>query len=159
MEVSIMSKRGRPAVLDDIKKSEVLAILSTGCNRWTAAKYVNCSPKTIYNAAQRDPRFAKELARLERQSEIVHLGNLNVIAKKPAYWRASAWMLERLFPDRFGRQPEDLTPGQSIEPIMAALKNGMQKSLASEPRKSAAARLVKTDRRQSRKTPRRKRSR
>jgi hypothetical protein len=115
-----MSKRGRPTVLDETKKSEILAILSTGCNRQTAANYVDCAPKTIYNTALRDPKFAKKLSRMETSSEVVHLVNVNIAARNPSYWRASAWALERLLPKRYGqRKPDTVTPEQ-LEGMMKA---------------------------------------
>ncbi len=108
-----MSKRGRPALLDEQKKAEILAVLALGCNRRTAANYVNCHPKTIYNEALRDPNFAEQLSRREASAEIAHLGNINNAAKQSSYWRASAWCLERLYPDRYAaRAPDTVTPQQ-----------------------------------------------
>jgi hypothetical protein len=60
-----MSKRCRPVVLNAQKRNEILAILSSGCGRQTAARIVNCDPKIIDHTAKLNPGFAARLARAE----------------------------------------------------------------------------------------------
>ena len=57
-----MGQRGRPPVLDEAKKREILAILTVGCSRRTAARYVGCTASTIQNTAERDAHFARKAA-------------------------------------------------------------------------------------------------
>lgn len=101
-----MAKRVRRAasqvgeLLDEFQKREVLAILSVGGGRSTAAKYVRCAATTIRRAAERDAEFAKKLRRAEASLEVAHLKNIETAGQK--YWRASAWLLERMYPDRYG---------------------------------------------------------
>jgi hypothetical protein len=103
----------RPHTLDEIKKSRILALLKSGCARATAAAAVNCDPRTITRTAHRDPQFADQLALAERATEIIHLENLNRAGSEPKYWRASAWILERTRPERYGKSnPEVVTPSQ-----------------------------------------------
>jgi hypothetical protein len=117
----IMSRRGRRPVLDERKKAEILAVLSTGCDWETAAIYVHCHPKTIHNTAHRDPAFAEKLGRMRKKATISHLANINVAGKEPHYWRASAWFLEHLDPDNYGlRSPETVKPDQ-IKSLMEEL--------------------------------------
>jgi hypothetical protein len=111
-----MSKRGRPPVLNPEKRREILAIVAVGCSRRTAARYVNCSPSTIRNTADRDAEFAEKLGKAENSAEVMHLKNINTAAKEPRNWRASAWALERLRPESYGsRDPKTATPGQVAE--------------------------------------------
>jgi hypothetical protein len=108
-----MANRGRRCVLDEKKKSRILALLMAGCSRVTAANSVRCDPKTIFNTAKRDHEFAEKLALAENASELIHIENINKAGRDVKYWRASAWMLERLHPDRFGRSnPDAITPSQ-----------------------------------------------
>jgi hypothetical protein len=108
-----MTKIGRPQVLDAVKRESVLALLSVGCSRRTAAGFANCDPKTIYNTARRDADFAERLSRAENTSEFKLLSRIIKAGNDPKYWRAAAWSLERMFPDRFGvRTPETVTPMQ-----------------------------------------------
>ncbi|MCC6125806.1 MAG: hypothetical protein IT426_12640 [Pirellulales bacterium] len=111
-----MPKRGRPPVLDQEKRRDILTILTVGCSRRTAARYVDCAPSTIRNTAERDAEFTEKLAKAENSSEVMHLRNINAAAKDPRYWRASAWALERLRPEFYGsRNPEIVTPDRLAE--------------------------------------------
>jgi len=106
-----MSKRGRPPVLDHVKKREILAILTVGCSRRTAARYVGCAAATIQNTADRDPEFAQQLHHANHAAEIEYVKNIKKAAKKEQYWRAAAWALERLNPEDYAkRSPGKLTP-------------------------------------------------
>ena len=98
-----MAKCGRRPVLDQYKKREILAIISVGCSRRTAARYVGCAPSTIANTAERNATFATSLRQAEQKSEIDNMKNIQDAAKKAQYWRAAAWILER-------RNPEDFAP-------------------------------------------------
>ncbi len=108
-----MAKCGRRPVLDEMKRREILAILSIGGSRRTAARYVNCSPSTIAATAQRDPTFTEALSRSEQAVEIGYLKNIQEAAKKAQYWRAAAWALERTHPEAYAaRSPDAITVKQ-----------------------------------------------
>jgi hypothetical protein len=108
-----MSTNGRPPALSEAKKSKIVALLSAGCSKLTAAGAVNCHPQTIVNTARRDPLFAEKMAAAENAAELLHLKNINKAAMDAKYWRASAWMLERLRPETFGRPaPDAIGPAQ-----------------------------------------------
>ena len=64
------TKTGRPAVLDEKKRRQVVAILANGSSRRVAALVVGCSHSTIGRTAQRDPEFAAELDAAEHKCEI-----------------------------------------------------------------------------------------
>ena len=105
----------RPFALDQGKKREILAILSMGCSRRAAAKYVGCSPTTIANTAQRDPEFATQVERAESKAEIGYMKNIQKAAGKEQYWRAAAWALERKYPDQYApRSPDAIARGEVI---------------------------------------------
>jgi hypothetical protein len=137
-----MSNAGRPQVLNDSKKNSVLALLTVGCSRTTAAHYVNCDPKTIYNTARRDPEFAEKLARAENTSEFTHLTRIFKAGKEFKNWRSSAWALERMFPDRFGaRSPDSVTPKQLALFINRLMEMLVEEIPVAKYRKNVLARL------------------
>jgi hypothetical protein len=104
--------------LDDTKKREVFAILTVGGTRLMAAQYVGCHVETIRTTALRDPNFADQLRKAELGPELTFLRNIQLASKDPKQWRASAWALECLFPDRYGRRPPNsITPEQLAEVI------------------------------------------
>jgi len=96
--------------LDEFRKREILAILSVGCSRRTAARYVGCSPSTIRRTAERDPAFAEALHKAESKAQILFMQNIAAAARKEQYWRAAAWALERLNPEDYAaRSPHAVT--------------------------------------------------
>jgi predicted Zn-dependent peptidase len=104
--------------LDEIKKREIFAILTVGGTRLMAAQYVGCHVETIRKTALRDAAFADQLRKAELGPELTFLRNIQLASKDPKQWRASAWALERLFPDRYGRRsPDSITPEQLAEVI------------------------------------------
>lgn len=86
--------------LDESSKKAVLAILAVGGTRETAAKYVQRTPAAILRAAKQDPDFGEQLRKAEAQLEVAHLRNIELAAKDN--WRASVWLLERIYPDKYG---------------------------------------------------------
>ncbi|MGA2064234.1 MAG: helix-turn-helix domain-containing protein [Thermoguttaceae bacterium] len=98
-------RRGRPASLDEEKRAQIVALLANGSSRRVATTIVGCSPSTLTRTASRDPTFAEQLARAERNVEIEALRAIRHAAKLPCYWRAAAWMLERRNPDDFAHRP------------------------------------------------------
>jgi hypothetical protein len=108
-----MARKGRPPVLDEGKRREILAIVSVGCSRRTAARYVGCAVTTIHNTAERDAEFGRRLRRAEQGAEVGFMRNIQKAAAKEQYWRAAAWALERINPDEFAaRRPDALSLDQ-----------------------------------------------
>jgi hypothetical protein len=109
-----VAKPGRPPVLDEIKQGEIVAIISMGCSRRTAARYVGCDPKTIQNTAERNGKFAEKLDHAQGQAVVFHVKNINSAAKKAQYWRAAAWALERINPEEYAApHPNTITIEQA----------------------------------------------
>ena len=97
-----MSNRGRPRILDDEQKQRaVCALISVGAGYEAAARHVGCSTWTIRREAQRDEDFARRLRDAESAADMIPLQMLRKAAQ--THWRAAAWLLERISPDRFAR--------------------------------------------------------
>jgi hypothetical protein len=114
-----MSKRGRPPVLDNGKRREILAILSVGCSQTVAARYVGCAASTIHRTADRDPKFAEEIGKAKSNAELSLVKNIRNAAKKEQYWRAAAWALERGFPEKYARRGPDVITAEELARILA----------------------------------------
>ena len=136
-----MAKRGRPRILDGYKRREILAILAVGGTRQLAASYVGCALNTIENTANRCPEFAEKLRRKEQSFEFAYLENIRKAAQESRYWRAAAWALERLRPDRYAhRSPEVITLDQ-IRRLMAQLAGLISEEVPERYRKNVLKRL------------------
>jgi len=114
-----VAKRGRKSILDGYKRREILAILGVGCSRRVAAEYVGCAISTIQNTADRDPNFADKLRQKEHASEIGYMENIRNAARTERYWRAAAWALERLHPDKYGTRGPDVITVHEIKNLLA----------------------------------------
>jgi hypothetical protein len=115
----MMRKHGRK--LDEGKKREVLAILTVGCSREAAARYVGCSPQTIRREIERDGQFAAEVARSEQQAEVYFVKSIRQAAQKEQYWRAAAWFLEHRRPEQFGKRSGDTVTRHQVNRILGQL--------------------------------------
>ena len=122
----------RKHLLDEAKQKEICAILSVGGTRTIAAKYVGCSVSTIRRAEQRDPAFAERLQKAGQASEITFLTQIQTAAKESRNWRAAAWALEHLFPDRYARRPNRPMTREQVTEI---LTNFAEELLSELPRK------------------------
>ena len=95
------------------ERCEILALLSAGYSRTTAAKYIHRAPATVQQEILEDPDFAQQVAKAEEGSEMFYLSCIRRAALKEQYWRAAAWVLERRIPHRYGAiKPESLTAEQ-----------------------------------------------
>jgi hypothetical protein len=100
----------RKRCLTKEKLDQILALLKLGCSQNMAADFVGCSPSTIRREAERNPEFAAKLDNAQSKAELGWLQNIRKAAQKEQYWRAAAWALERIFPERYApRGPDVLT--------------------------------------------------
>ncbi|MBR0236649.1 MAG: hypothetical protein IJQ39_01020 [Thermoguttaceae bacterium] len=104
--------------ISEIKQREILALLSVGCSRRTAARYVNCTQKAIDELAQTNPDFAEKLRRAEANLEIESIKNMFNAAKQEKNWRASAWLLERKSPQEFLKKKPDVIPAGLLDTLL-----------------------------------------
>jgi hypothetical protein len=102
-------------VLDDAKKGFILGVVSAGCSRRTAARFVGCAVSTIANTARRDAEFARKLREMEHGTEVTLMRRIKQAAEKEQYWRAAAWALERKNPHDYApRRPDVITAEQMV---------------------------------------------
>lgn len=99
LSVGKSTQIGRPRVLDHAKRDVIIALVSVGCTRTYAARYLKISPQTVLNTAARDPEFAKQLEQAAASYKVENLKRVNAASQRN--WKASAWVLERVDPQRF----------------------------------------------------------
>jgi hypothetical protein len=109
--------------LDEIKRAEVCALLACGCSRETAAGYVGSTVEDLDQAASRDADFAAQIVRAESNAELSHVRNVHNAGNDVKNWRASVWMLERRFPERFGKRDPEVVTRPQMQQMMKRLSN------------------------------------
>ncbi len=109
-----MADTGRPRVLDDVKRREICALVTAGFELGGAAEYVGCSTSTIRRELKRNMEFRERLRRASLACELDPLNSIRQCAR--SNWRAAAWYLERVNPERFGkRNPVSYSPAEFQE--------------------------------------------
>ena len=95
-------KRGRPRVLDEVKRREICALVAGGCSLREAAKYVGCGINTIRRELERNAEFSAGIRHSQTDAQLSPLRAMQQAVGK--HWRAAAWFLERAYPERFARR-------------------------------------------------------
>ncbi len=108
-------------MLDENQQRDICAILTVGGTRRMAAEYAGCHIEAIRRTALADRDFALRIRKAEVGPEITLLRNIQVAASDPKQWRAAAWALERLYPDRYARRPPDAIGPEQLEEIIRQL--------------------------------------
>lgn len=120
-------------LLEEERKA-VLGIVAAGGTRQVAAKFVRRSVRAIERECGRNEEFARQLKSNEARLEVIQLKHIEGAGEKN--WRASAWLLERMFPDRYAaRKPRTLTRGEvatlwerMVEVVLGAVSSARTRS-------------------------------
>lgn len=109
--------KGRPRIITNINEKEILAILETGGSRNMAADYVGIGRTTLHDHIDRDEAFSEQVKRAEASGQLKHLKKVGGADQ----WQASAWMLERKWPDEFGRKDRHEEQTDDIASVLTKL--------------------------------------
>lgn len=104
-----MSKRGRPIKLTPALQETLCGAIREGNYIETACAFAGVSRQTVRNWMKRGARQSKGIYRdfldaLKKSHAIAEAENVRVIrAAAKEQWYAAAWMLERRYPKRWGK--------------------------------------------------------
>lgn len=97
---------GRPVryrgKLDDVIKEQICGLIHAGHSLRSAARHLALPESTIRSTVERDADFSERLQKVRANRELSHLETIHAAAGK--YWRASAWILERLNPRVYSKK-------------------------------------------------------
>ena len=93
------------SAIDNVKRNKIISLVSIGCSQVVAARMANCTLAEVQATLNADPELLQELANAEGQLEVRALQALDDAGTKN--WRAACWLLERLYPERYGRRSAD----------------------------------------------------
>lgn len=133
-----MLYKGRPTKLTDNIQDEITLMLKMGNYLEAAAAFAGVSKVTVYDWMKRGRREIERVTANEsrkiRKSEQPFVDFLNAVEKAMAEaeirdvqiiynagkadWKASAWRLERKYPDRWGRKDHHEVTGKDGGPIV-----------------------------------------
>ena len=87
--------------------------------------WTGISESTIYRwlamgkSEEAEPIYVELVARVGEaieSSEFELLQRMRIAGSKPDHWRATAWMLERRFPEKYGKNVSNQVGNQNPEP-------------------------------------------
>lgn len=116
---------GRPPKLTPEMIEQVCDLLIEGSTIAGAARLTGISESTIYRwlamgkSEGTEPIYVELVARVGEaieSSEFELLQRMRIAGSKPDHWRATAWMLERRFPEKYGKNVSAQDGGQSGKP-------------------------------------------
>jgi len=105
--------------LDDEARKNVVLLTNCGVPRTVAAGYVRRTVDDIRHMELIDEKFRDEMTHAESSNVFTALRTIAKAAdNNKSHWRAAAWLLERCYPERFGRRgAKTVTPTQMEELI------------------------------------------
>lgn len=116
---------GRPPKLTPEMIEQICDLLIQGSTIAGAAMLTGISESTIYRwlamgkSEGAEPIYLELVARVGEaieSSEFELLQRMRIAGSKPDHWRATAWMLERRFPEKYGKNVSAQDGGQSGTP-------------------------------------------
>lgn len=92
---------GRPTVMTPQVRKRICQYVSQGLPREHAANLAGVSVDAFYSCQARFPEFAEAIKDASARFVRTHVQRIAKAGRKE--WTASAWLLERLFPESFGK--------------------------------------------------------
>jgi hypothetical protein len=128
-----MANRGRPLKLTAARRQRIVAAARLGAHREQAALAASISRATLQawlakgeteGAPDRFRDFARAVREAEAEAELEALRSIERAAVD-GDWRAKCWLLERRWPDRWGRRTRHEVSGPYGEPLELELPAGL----------------------------------
>lgn len=114
-------KTGRPTKLTPAITKKIVKALKAGATHDLAALYAGISRTTFYDwkargeAGEEDfSDFSDAIALAEGKGAVELLEKIKLATKDPKEWRAGAWLLERRYPEQYGKQQLDIKHSGSV---------------------------------------------
>jgi hypothetical protein len=106
---------GRPTKYSEGITGRICKFIGEGCSRETAAALVGVNVETLYAWARQFPEFSDQIKKADAKFEETCIRAIRKAGRDTESWTASAWLLERKFPDRWGKVDRHLIRMQRLE--------------------------------------------
>jgi hypothetical protein len=132
----------QPKRLTKSQTTKITSMLGIGGTRSMAADYARCHQATIRAWMRRDPEFANQVIQAELRSERSFLNVIHEAGKDPKQWRAAAWALERLYPERYARRASNTMTDEQVQQLIAEIAEAICNELPKKYRQRVFCRLA-----------------
>lgn len=114
-------KIGRPTKLTAAVQRKIVKAIKAGATHDLAALYAGISRTSFYDWKARGEageegftNFSDAIELAEGKGAVDLLEKIKTAAQDPKEWRAGAWLLERRYPDMYGRQKLDINHSGTV---------------------------------------------
>lgn len=118
--------QGRPSKFTDDVKAKLVKALKLGATHELAAMYAGIGASTFYawkkRAEDGDPEYQEFVETLNQSESIGAIAALEKITDSED-WKAAAWLLERRYPEMYGRQKLDVNHSGEVTLAQKAYKD------------------------------------
>jgi transposase len=94
---------GKPSKYSSAVTKRIFRTVSQGLSREAAAALAGINLAALYEWQSRFPEFSEELKKADARFEQASVRRMAKAGGRPRYWTAIAWMLERKFPQHYGK--------------------------------------------------------
>lgn len=116
----------KPIELDDARRGRLLAALESGATLRMAAAAAGVSEDTLSRWRKTRPGLQAEMDQAEAQGAVKALEQIRAAAQGGA-WQAAAWMLERRYPNEYGRRAPAAENVNELETVRGWLAEGVER--------------------------------
>jgi hypothetical protein len=110
----------KPLILTPEQQKEICDTLASGASRTVAARFAGCHPATLRAEIRRNPEFEKRVIKSENNLETVMLRAIRQATESDVkHWRAAAWGLERIFPNRYAKRRSDTLTRDQVHEVIS----------------------------------------
>lgn len=123
--VAVQKGPGAPSKKSAERMAKIIDAVRKGGSKLSAASAGGISPGTLRTWLKEDEDFAEQFEIAQGEFEQEQLQNIRTAGKEVKHWTASAWLLERIFPERYALQDPKgtraVTDDGQIPPQIAVL--------------------------------------
>lgn len=109
-----------------LKCDKVVEMMNTGLSMQDAGYIAGVSHDSIQRWRETDPEFNEACFQAKAEFKRIHLERVAEAGKK--WWAASAWLLERNFPEEFGQRSTVALQGNVTEEMVKRLNAGRERA-------------------------------
>ena len=126
---------GRPSKYQPATAKKILRGIAEGLSRSAAAASAGIAESTFFEWQREFPEFSQSIKKADAACQLKCLRSIACAARSPHHWQAAAWLLERRFPETYGRISREavLQDGQVDKSVRIVVVYGDKDNRVPEP--------------------------
>ena len=122
-----MAKPGRKTKYTPETVAKIVQAIKTGATYELAANFAGIGKTSFYDWLDKYPEFANAVKEAEGAGAIELLARIRKEAAEGT-WQAAAWILERRYPEMYGRQRQEVTGADGGDIVVKVIRGNQNTS-------------------------------